>query len=94
MGAAPIAIKENYWDEFSIQEDDIEFLYSYLLEVESPKTPDELLAILVEERIRREIKAAKEQVLSGGDIYLPKGHFKKGQKLVFPALGWKKAKVI
>ncbi|MCD6401309.1 MAG: hypothetical protein J7L73_05205, partial [Anaerolineales bacterium] len=48
----------------------------------------------VEERIRREIKAAKEQVLSGGAIYLPKGHYKKGQKLVFPALGWKKAKVI
>jgi len=93
MVVASFSFREDYWVEFELQEEDIEFIYSHLLEVETPLTPEEIISVLVDERIRREIAAVEEQRLAGGDVYLPKEEFKKGQKLVFPALAWQQGKV-
>jgi hypothetical protein len=54
----------------------------------------ELVAALVVERIRKEKIALEQQRSSGGDLYLPKEHYKAKQQLVFPALGWRKGQVI
>jgi hypothetical protein len=87
-------LREDYWETFELQERDIEYLYNYLLELETPLTPQELVAILVKERISQEIQSIKSQRVSGGDIYLPKNHFVVGQKLVFPALNWQRGEVL
>ena len=94
MVVASFSLRENYWEEFELQEEDIEFIYSHLLEVETPLTSEELVGVLVEERIRREIAAVEAQRLAGGEIYLPKEHYEKGQKLVFPALSWQQGEVV
>ncbi len=44
-------ISENYWDNFEIVTDDIEFLYAILLEKETPLTSRELATALIYERI-------------------------------------------
>jgi hypothetical protein len=94
MVMATLSLREDYWETFELQDDDIEFIYNYLLEVETPLTPNELVEALVEERIRREVEAFEKQRTSAGDIYLPKDSFKVNQKLIFPALGWRQGEVL
>jgi hypothetical protein len=94
MVLAAFSLQENYWEEFELQDEDIEFIYTHLLEVETPLTPLELIEVLVEERIQRERRAIEEQRIAGADIYLPQDLFEVGQFLVFPALNWRRGEVI
>jgi len=94
MVMATLSLREDYWETFKLQDDDIEFIYNYLLEVETPLTPNELVEALVEERVRREVEAFEKQRTSAGDIYLPKDTFTVNQKLIFPALGWRQGEVL
>ncbi len=94
MVTVSVSLREDYWETFQLDEDDIEFLYNYLLELETPLTPGELVAALVEERIQREIRTIEQQRSSGGDLYFPKEHYEIGLNLVFPALDWRKGKVL
>ncbi|MBN2551040.1 MAG: hypothetical protein JXB15_17900 [Anaerolineales bacterium] len=87
-------IDESYWEAFKLQEQDIEFIYSYLLESETPLTPQELVAALIDERIRHQKIELERQRTSGGDLYQPKGTYKSRQKLIFPALNWQRGEVI
>jgi hypothetical protein len=93
MVVAAFSLKENYWDGFELLEEDIEFIYNHLLDVETPLTPEELISVLVNERIQRELRVIEEQRLAGGLEYLPKESYEVDQKLVFPALGWQQGQV-
>lgn len=94
MVTPPLTLREDYWDSFELREEDIEFLYNYLLESETPMTPRELVEILVKERIRVEKQQIERQRSSGGVMYLPKEKYQVDQNLIFPALGWRKGKVV
>jgi hypothetical protein len=94
MVKASFSLREDYWENFEIQDEDIEYLYNYLLETETPLTSEELVDTLVKDRIRREKAAIEEQRTSGGEVYLPKNHYQVDQVLIFPALEWRKGKVV
>ena len=94
MVLASFSLKEGYWDEFELRNDDVEFIYNHLLEVETPLTPQELIAVLVEERIQQEIRIIEQQRLDGGEVYFPKEKYDVEKQLVFPALGWRQGKVV
>jgi hypothetical protein len=94
MVMASFSLREDYWETFKLQEEDIEFLYNYLLEIETPLTTQELLKALVDERIRREMQALERQRTSAGDVFLPKEHYSIDQKLVFPVYNWKRGEVV
>ena len=94
MSTVTYSIGEDYWENFALEEEDIEFLYNHLLEIETPLTSQELLAALVEERIRRQRLEIERKRTSGGELYQPKKTFSEKQKLIFPALGWKRGEVI
>jgi hypothetical protein len=93
MVMASLSLREDYWETFELQEEDIESIYNYLLEVETPLTPNELVEALINERIHREVEAFEKQQSSAGEIYLPKNSFILNQNLVFPALGWRHGEV-
>jgi hypothetical protein len=93
MKSSSLSLQENYWELTQFQDTDLEFLYNHLIEVETPQTTDELLQVLVDERIKVEKKALEQNQLHGSDIYLPKDKYKVGQNLVFPTLNWQKGKV-
>jgi hypothetical protein len=93
MVMASVSVRDDYWQTFEIEQEDIDFLYQYLLEVETPLTPAELTSALVEDRIRREIEQLDAQRSAGGEIFLPKETYKSGQALIFPAFGWQKGVV-
>jgi hypothetical protein len=94
MVLASTSLREDYWSAFEIQEEDIEFLYNHLLEIEAPLTTRELTEALVHERIRQERQAIERQRSSGGNIYFPKNRYTTGQCLVFPAFGWQRGEVV
>lgn len=93
MVMANLKIDAGYWEDFQVNEEDVEFLYNYLLEEESPLTPRELIHALVEERLRREQETLAARRSSNGDVYLPKEHYQVGQKLVFPVMDWRPGQV-
>jgi hypothetical protein len=88
--AAPL-LEEGYWETFSIESDDLEFIYNHLLEVETPQTSQELVTAVVAFRIQRERAAAERKRTGEGTVYLPKEHYQAGQAVIFPALKWKRA---
>lgn len=94
MVLTPYSLREDYWDNFSLQQDDIEFLYNYLLETETPLTSQELIDFLVKARIQREKLNIDQQRSEEGDQYFPKDRYTVSHKLVFPALAWKKGEVV
>lgn len=94
MPIAPLTLQENYWEDFQIQDFDLEYLYNYLLEKETPQTSIELAQVLVEERIRIEKQKLEDKQKEGGDLYLPKNHYQAGQSLVFPALNWQRGVIL
>jgi len=94
MATALLSLRENYWEEYELEGEDISFLYDYLLESETPQTSEELMPILVSQRIDREKINLEKKRLDGNDIYLPKDAYEVGNKLVFPALEWQKGEVV
>jgi len=93
MGRAPLTISETYWNNLEVNDQDLEFLYNHLLEIETPQTPQELLQALVAERIRVEKQALEHQRLADGAVYMPKNRYQPDEELVFPALDYRKGKV-
>ncbi len=83
-----------YWDEaFSIEDADLEHLYTLLLEDETPLTTDELVLSLVRRRIEREEHAIQRQMYGAGSLYLPKESYTVGQELIFPQIDFANGKV-
>lgn len=93
MATPPVTFSIDTWRSFQVTRPDLEFIHQHLFETEQPLSSGELAAVLVEERIRvaREQQAKLQK--GAGDVYLPKESYKKGQKLVFPALNMKKGQV-
>ncbi len=94
MTLVSFSLREDYWDNFELQEEDINFLYTHLMDLETPLTSDELIEALVEDRIEREKEIFEEKRLNGGDVYLPAESYQIGQKIVFPILDWRQAEVV
>ncbi len=88
MAIAPLSLRKDYWDLYEVTDQDLDYLYNFLLEVEKPQTVEELLKALVVERIRTEKAEMQKQQQSGGAIYYPKDHYQAGQTIQFPALDW------
>ncbi len=84
---ASFTLNDDYWEVFELQSKDVEFLYNHLLEIETPLSPAELVAVLIEERLRDEKVAAERRRAQGGKAYLPKDEYAVGDDLLFPALG-------
>ena len=94
MSTVSLTLNENYWEDFTLEESDFEFLYNHMLEAEIPLSPQELAAVLVEERIRREKQTIEQQQSASGDLYVPKATYSVGQTLVFPAFNWRSGQVV
>lgn len=90
----PSIINDAYWENFTIGNEDLEYLFSYLFENEKPLEINKLVEALINFRITQERKFEKEKQANRGTSYLPKGNYQLGQELVFPALDWKSGKVL
>ena len=83
-----------YWlKEFAIHEEDVEYLYEWLVEESEPRIIDELSLKVIERRCDRE----EEAILKQGDrgvIYQPQDEYEVGQRIVLPAFEYVAAEVL
>jgi hypothetical protein len=94
MIAAPFALREDYWESFTVTQDDIEFIYNYLLEVETPLSTRDLSSVMAANRINQEKINIERKRSSGGEVYFPKDNYEVKQSLVFPAFNWAHGEVV
>jgi hypothetical protein len=92
MARVPNLLPPDYWNTLSLSKTDLEFVSNTLFEKETPLNEEELVPVLVEERIRTERQAVLVQQQAGAKGYLPKDHYQAGEVLVFPAMNWEKGK--
>jgi hypothetical protein len=88
-----ITLPENFWNDYQIQPDDIEYLYNHLLDIETPLSTVDLLSALIAHRIIQEKEVLTSVAQQKTDVYQPKNAFHIGQELTFPFLLNKKGKV-
>lgn len=93
MASVNLTLPSDYWQTFSLNQKDLEFISNYLFENEEPLSEAELVPIVINERIHAESEALVNQHKSIGKIYLPKEHYQVGETLVFPAMDWKLGKL-
>ncbi len=86
-------ISIDYWTNLQITQQDVEYLHNHLFELETPLTAGELVAVLVDERIRAERLTVQKRRQAGGKTYFPKDSYQVGEELIFPALNWKHGRV-
>jgi len=88
-----IDLSDSYWDTLEINQKDIEFLYSFLLEKETPMPSLKLTEALIEQRIESEKEQLKAKQQKNGQIYLPKMVFSVGDQIQFPSMNWASGRV-
>jgi hypothetical protein len=86
VSASP-SFLENYWNEFDVEDEDLNAIYNLLLEREVPLTTDEMASALVEHRLVLLEQQAREEQASEHLVYAPAESYEKGNVLIFPALG-------
>lgn len=75
-----------FWrEQFEVTSEDLDFIYSYLLDTQVPQSLSALATVLIREYIRKE-SAKIDSELSKGSVYQPEATFEVGEKLVFPVL--------
>ena len=84
----------NYWTTaFKVTRTDIEFLFSQFLEEEVPLSNHQLAVRLIEHRLTQEEENRRKQI-ARGELFQPKGAYKVGQELIFPAYDYSVGTVI
>src|SRR6266498_4669081 len=86
-------ISTDYWTDFQITQQDVEYLHNHLFELETPLTARELVPILIDERLRAERLVTQQRREAGGKVYLPRESYQVNDDLIFPALNWKHGKI-
>jgi len=89
-----LSIREDYWETFQLEAEDMELIYNHLIEIETPLTSQELTLALIKARIHKEKQKIKDKRTAGSDLYKPNGKYKLDQVLVFPVFGWQHGKVV
>ncbi len=87
-------LNESYWNSLKIEQSDIEFLYSFLLENETPLPSRKLAEALIKERSRLEKEKLEKKQQENGEIFRPEMIFSVGDKIQFPAMNWASGNVI
>jgi len=93
MALSNISLK-NAWDDFHLNDSDIEFIYNFLLDKEIPLPAENLLEAVIVNRIKSEKENLLKKTKGKGKIYLPKDSYEVNEDLVFPGFDWKNGKVI
>ena len=90
----PLSIQEDYWEKFSVNEGDIEFIYNLLLESAVPLSSKEIAYKLINYRIQEEKEKLQKNRDNQGRIYLPKDLYEVGETIIFPMSAMQEGKVI
>ncbi|MGC9522154.1 MAG: hypothetical protein ACP5HG_09790 [Anaerolineae bacterium] len=86
MATASTLSNDQYWDQFVVQDSDLEHLANFLVETERPHSLDELARELTHYR-HEQVTELLEETLSQGRVYRPGETYAVGESVIFPHLG-------
>lgn len=87
-------IDEAYWQDLTLDKEDVENIANVLFNFGKPVSINLLLKALINFRLSRERENELIQQESMGQVYIPKESYSVNDELVFPALEWESGKVI
>ncbi|MFO7741998.1 MAG: hypothetical protein R6X31_06770 [Anaerolineae bacterium] len=83
----------DYWADYTITSEDLQYLSTLLVEDELPRSTQELSHALVLHHARQE-EALIARALSKGTPYRPKDSYEVGERVVFPVLDYRSGEVV
>ena len=86
-------LSQDYWKNFTLDEQDIELIYNFLLEKENPQKVRNLTYLIVDQKITQE-RARLERMQTRAALYMPKETYAVGTQITFSAFEMKSGKVI
>jgi len=92
--ASAFSLPKTYWSSLQVTPQDVENLHTFLFERETPLTTKDLSVEFVDQRVKAERLVEENKQKAGGKTFLPKEKYQIGDELVFPALDWKRGKVV
>lgn len=85
---------EQYWTEqFTIIDQDVEFIFNLFLEQEIPLSSQDIAHRLVEHHLNQEAQMLRRQI-ERGEIFQPQNSYTIGQNLIFPALNYAMGEIV
>src|SRR6186997_2787093 len=75
---------ETYWNNFNVNDKDVERVYSYLLEKGESAPSADLVRIVITARAQEE-QERRARLSSTAQLYQPKNSYEIGQRLIFSA---------
>jgi hypothetical protein len=88
MSSAAKITENQYWDNFEVTKEDLDFINNHLFELETPHSSIQLLEALIINRINIVKKTLAKKKAEQGRIYIPKESYKTGEPIQFSALNW------
>ena len=82
-----------YWQEFVVDDRDLDYLYGLFLEGERPRTSDDLALSLMRRRCEDEEALIKKE-LARGTLFQPREGYEVGEQVVFPVLDYALGSVV
>ncbi len=92
--AGKLKFPPDYWKNLEINRQDVESLHTHLFELETPLTALDLVPVLIAARIKSELEARSRERQANSKTYFPREKYVSGDELVFPALDWRKGRVV
>jgi hypothetical protein len=92
--AGAFSLPNEYWLSLQITPQDVENLHTFLFEREMPLTVSDLASEFVSARVKSERVASEIKQKAGGKSFLPREKYQVGDELVFPAMNWKRGRVV
>ncbi len=86
MATASTLTNDQYWDQFAVQDSDLDHLVNFFVETERPHSLDELARELTRYR-HEQVTQLLEETLSQGRVYRPAESYAVGDSVIFPHLG-------
>lgn len=80
-----MTISEDFWKSYKLTNQELEDIYNYLLETETPLDKFEITKFIINKAISRKEEEIIASQTASGKGYLPQDQFKTGDLLVFPS---------
>lgn len=92
--ASKFSFPADFWKNLEITKQDVESLHTHLFEIETPLTAHDLIPVFIATRIKAEQEMRVKERRADSKTYLPREKFSPDEEVVFPALDWKKGRVL
>jgi len=80
-----MTISEDFWKSYKLTNQELEDIYNYLLETETPLDKFEITKFVISRAISRKEEERIASQTASGRIYIPQDQYSSGDRILFPS---------